>query len=368
MTLDRYLFKEVGGPFLLGLGALTSIFLINQMVRLSDLFVGRGLTLLALGKLLAVLLPPFLLVTLPAALLLAGIVAFARMSADSELVALKAAGFSFGRLLFPVVLFAVLVSTAALVVGITTEPWGKGKLKQVALETVKSHTGVVITPGIFNNLFGDVLIYAERADSEGKLGGIFITDGRDPEHPLLVTSASGELTRSADGEHVGFRLHGGEIHRVGDTVQRVRFATYDIRLHIEGGGGVVFSGIDEIRSELERLKGEGQPVGHLLRLWMDHTKNVTFGVACLVFGLLGPALGVHTVRSGRVGGFATGVVVILIYYSMLTVAQSLAIGERLSVPVAAWLPNGLFALFTVWALFRVHMERPLLPRWMSWGG
>lgn len=368
MTLDRYLLREITSPFLLGLGALTSIFLINQMVRLSDLFVGRGLTLTAIAKLLAVLLPPFLLVTLPAALLLAGIVAFARLSADSELVAFKAAGVSFGRMLLPVALFTVLVSAAALLVGVTTEPWGKGKLKQVALETVKSHTGVAITPGTFNNLFGDVLIYAGKADSDGRLKDIFITDARDPEHPLLVTAGSGELTRTANGEHVGFRLHGGEIHRVGNTVQRVRFTTYDIRLRVEGGGGVTFSGLGEIKAELVRLRAAGQPVAHLLRLWMDHTKNVTFGVACLVFGLLGPALGVHTVRSGRVGGFATGVAVILVYYAVLTVAQSMAIGERIPVPVAAWLPNALFALFTLWASLRVHAERPLLPRWPGGGG
>jgi len=361
VILDRYLFRELATPFLLGVTGLTSVFLANQMVRMSDLFVGRGLTLTAIAKLIGVLLPPFLLVTLPAALLLAGTVAFARLSADSETVALKSAGISFGRMLVPIAVFVSLVSAAALTLGITTEPWGKGKLKNIALETIKAHTGVALTPGVFNNLFDDVLVYAATVEPNGQLGGVFVTDERDPERPLLITAGSGELLRTTDGNHMGFRLVGGEIYRAGESVQRVRFATYDIRLGLAAGGGEVFGSVEQIRARIDQRRAAGESVAPLLQLWMDHTKNVTFGVACLILGLLGPALGVHTVRSGRIGGFTSGMLIILVYYAVLTTCQALVIKEHVSVPVGAWLPNALFSLATLWALVRVHQERPLLP-------
>lgn len=361
MILDRYLFREIAVPFLLGLFTLTTVFLMNQLVRLSDLFVGRGVSLAALGKLLWVLMPPFLLATLPAATLLAGIVAFSRLSADSEFVALKACGLSFARLMRPVALFAALVAAGALALGITAEPWGKGKLKHVAEEALRMHTTIAVSPGAFRELFNDVLVYAEKVTERGQLINIFVSDERDPERPLLVTARTGELVAAPEGNAVGFLLTGGEIYRAGADLQRVQFAEYGITLRLKGGEDRIFSGVDELRQELTKRRKAGEPVGRILQLWLDHTKNVTFGVACLIMGLLGPALGIHSVRSGRMGGFAVGVVIILVYYLLLNLSQAMVMGERLPVTAGAWLPNGLSLAFTLYVALRAQLERPLLP-------
>jgi lipopolysaccharide export system permease protein len=389
VILDRYLIREVAAPFLLGLFGLTAVFLINQLVRLSDLFVGRGLTLSALGKLLEALLPPFLLITLPAACLLAGIVAFSRLSADSEFVALKSAGVSFLSLMRPVMLFSGVVAAAALAVGLGTEPWGKGKLKDVALQTLQAQAGAAITPGTFSDLFGDVVVYADEAPNGG-LANLFISDERDPDRPLLVTAREGALVRTPEEGMVGLLLRSGEIYRMsasggnatataerpaadpsggvfgaagpGDSVQHVRFDEYDLKLHLKTSGGPVFGTVQEIRDEVARRRAAGEPVARMLRLWLDSTKNFTFAAACFIFGVLGPALGLTAVRSGRMGGFAAGVALIIVYYTLTTVATALVVGERIPVLAGAWLPNGVFLLATLWVLARAQRERPLLPR------
>jgi lipopolysaccharide export system permease protein len=371
VILDRYLIREVAGPFLLGLFGLTAVFLINQLVRLSDLFVGRGMTLTSLGRLLGALLPPFLLITLPAACLLAGIVAFSRLSADSEFVALKSTGVSFLRLMVPVMLFSALVAGAALAVGLGTEPWGKGKLKDVALQTLQAEAGAAVTPGTFNDLFGDVVVYADEGP-DGGLANIFISDERDPERPLLVTAREGALLRTPEENMVGLRLRSGEIYRTGasggraegagEAVQHVRFVEYDLKLHLKTTGGPVYGTLREIRDEVARRRAAGEPVARMLRLWLDYTKNFTFAAACFIFGVLGPALGLTAVRSGRMGGFAAGVSLIVVYYTLMTVSTALVVGERIPVLAGAWLPNGVFLLTTLWVLMRAQRERPLLPR------
>lgn len=369
MILDRYLIREVAVPFLLGLFGLTAVFLVNQLVRLSDLFVGRGLTLASLGKLLSVLLPPFLLITLPAACLLAGIVAFSRLSADSEFVALKSTGVSFLRLMRPVAVFSAVIAAAALAVGLLTEPWGRGKLKDLAVQTLEEQAGAAVTPGTFNDLFGDVIVYAEEAGGGKGLANIFISDERDPERPLLVTAREGALVRTPEAGFVGLRLKAGEIYRTGAAgdvaVQRVRFAEYDLKLRLQTAGGRVFATLGEIKREVARRRAAGEPVARVLRLWLDHTKNVTFAAACFIFGVLGPALGLTAVRSGRMGGFAAGVALIILYYTLMTVGTALVVGERLPVLAGAWLPNGVFLLTTVWVLLRAQRERPLLPRFKA---
>jgi len=365
--LDRYLIREVAVPFLLGVMGLTAVFLINQLVRLSDLFVGRGLSLAAVGKLLWVLLPPFLLVTLPAACLLAGIVAFSRLSADSEFVALKSTGVSFLRLMGPVALFSAAVAAAALAVGVTTEPWGKGKLKDMALRTLEAQAGVAVVPGSFNDLFGDVVVYAEEAGPGHGLANIFISDERDPERPLLVTAREGSLARTPEQGMVGLRLKDGEIYRTGTgagetVVQRVRFGEYDLKLTIRRAGGPAFTDVGQIRDEIARRRAAGEPVARLLRNWMDSTRNYTFPAAAFLFGILGPALGLTAVRSGRMGGFAAGVALIVVYYVLMTVGTALVVGDRLPVAAGAWLPNGVALVATVWVVLRAQRDRPLLPR------
>jgi lipopolysaccharide export system permease protein len=363
--LDRYVVREVLVPFLLGLFALNSLFLINQLVRLSELFVGRGLTLEALGRLVGVLLPPFLLATLPAACLLAGIVAFARMSADSEFIALRSCGVSFLRMMWPVALFSGAVAAGALALGIATEPWGQGKLKEVALKTLEEHAGAALTPGSFNDLFGDVVVYVENAGRGGELDNIFISDERDPEQPLLVTARSGQLVRTPEEGFLGLRLQGGEIYRagpIGAPVFRVRFDEYDLKLRVRSESGPAFTSMAQIRREVARRKAAGEPVERILRLWLDRSKNETLAIACLIFGVLGPALGLTAVRSGRMGGFAVGVVLVVAYYAVTTMTGALAVTGRMPVTAAAWTPNALFTLITLWVLWRAQRDRPLIPR------
>lgn len=365
MRLDRYLLRELTTPFVLGVFALTTLFLINQFVRLAQLFVGRGMSLEVLGKLLWVLMPPFLMATLPAAMLLAGVAAFSRLSADSELIALRAAGVSFFRLMRPVFLFSVLVAALTITLGVTTEPWGKGKLKHLAMETIRTHTGAAIVEGTFNNLFGDVIVYADKVAPSGRMTGILISDERDPDRPLLVTASEGELFRNTEGEYLGFRLSAGEIHRSGEAVQRIRFQEYDIKMHLNEEGEERFPTVADLKSELLRRQISGEPAGRILQLWLDRTRNITFGVACFIFGLLGPALSIQAVRSGRAGGFVKGLLVILAYYAVMSIAQALVVDEKLPVMVGAWAPNALFAVVCAYILVRVHNEKPIWPRFRT---
>ena len=357
MILSRYLMREIAVPFLLGLFALTSIFMINQFVRLADLFVGRGMSAQSLIQVLGIMVPPFLLITLPAAIFLAGIVAFSRLSADGEAVALKAAGISFGQLMRPVVLVAFVVSAMALTVGLVFEPWGKGKLKHLVVAHLQENTGLAITPGTFNNLlFGDVVVYAEKASSSGHLTDIFISDDRDPNRPLLVTASKGALVKPEGESFLGLHLTGGEIFRPGESVQRVRFAEYDVKLQLKSNAQTIYADRAAFRAEIKKREAAGQTVTGVLHQWLDRSKNVTYGVACFIFGLLGPALGLHHVRSGRMGGFTLGVVLILVYYLLMSVAQALVIGQHLPVDVGAWLPNGLFLAGTIYVLLKAQGE------------
>ena len=92
--LHRYIFREVLTPFVLGLGIFTFVLLIARLLKLIELVVNRGLPPGQILRLLAYLMLAFLELTVPMAMLLAILIAFGRLSADAEMIAMRSSGLS----------------------------------------------------------------------------------------------------------------------------------------------------------------------------------------------------------------------------------------------------------------------------------
>jgi lipopolysaccharide export system permease protein len=135
--LDRYILREMVVPFFLGLAIFTSILLIVRILKLVELVVNRGVPLAQMVRIFSYILPAFLEVTVPMALLLAILVAFGRLSSDSEVIAMRAAGISLYRLLVPVAIFAGMVALLTGWLSVTARPWGNSHLPG-ACEIVKT--------------------------------------------------------------------------------------------------------------------------------------------------------------------------------------------------------------------------------------
>src|SRR5512135_620025 len=90
--LDRYVLREMTGPFLVGLVVYSFLFLITLLFQLASLVIQEGLSAGTVGLMFLFSLPSLLAYTVPVAVLLGTILAFGRLSSDSEVIALKAGG------------------------------------------------------------------------------------------------------------------------------------------------------------------------------------------------------------------------------------------------------------------------------------
>ena len=82
---------------------------------------------------------------------------------------------------------------------------------------------------------------------------------------------------------------------------------------------------------------------------MEYYKDLAFPTASLVFCLLGVPVGIVSKRSGRMGGFAVGVLIVIVYYMLNIACEFLVTTATLSPFAGAWIPNGIFSLATaVW--------------------
>ena len=101
IRIHRYILKEIAVPTGLGMLILTFVLFMGRILKLAEMVINKGVPLGEIGKLFAFLLPNFLVITLPLAFLLGVLLGFGRLSADSEIVALKSSGISLYGMLQP---------------------------------------------------------------------------------------------------------------------------------------------------------------------------------------------------------------------------------------------------------------------------
>src|SRR5919106_4659281 len=106
--IDRYVVREVLWPFVIGLLIFTFILIIPFLIELAEKFISKGVAATVVLQSMVTLLPQALGLTIPMSLLLGLLVAFGRLSADREFVAMQACGVSLLRLLRPVGVLSLL--------------------------------------------------------------------------------------------------------------------------------------------------------------------------------------------------------------------------------------------------------------------
>ena len=110
--LDRYIFLEILQPFLTALLFWTSLFVAMVLKDVIGDLLGKGISLLDIGRFLVYLVGEKITLTIPMACLFAGILAAGRLSGDSEITAMRSAGIGFPRI-YSVFLFAGLLAALA---------------------------------------------------------------------------------------------------------------------------------------------------------------------------------------------------------------------------------------------------------------
>jgi len=358
-TLQRYFLREVAVPFCYGIGVFTFILLIARMLKLVELVVNRGVPLIEIGKLFAYILPTFLEVTVPMALLLAVLLSFGRLSSDSEIVALKTSGISLYQMTLPILLFTAAVYGLSLMVSVYVRPWANTRLKASLYEIAKTRASAGLRERVFNDDFASLVIYVEHIEPPGEqLAGILIADNRDPSQRNTVLAKRGVLVSEEATQNVTLRLLDGTIHTsMSDdrSYHKTDFTVYDVSLSLSAAlarfsqreKDAKEMSLGELRAAIAAKTAAGRPA-NTERIELHRKFSVPF--ACLVFGLVAIPLGLHPVRSVKSRGFSVSLALIFLYYLVLTAGEAMAIKGTLPAVVAMWLPNVLFAMIGL-ALF-----------------
>jgi len=340
--INRYLMREITGIFVLGLTIFTLVLLMGRMVKLMEMVVANGVPLAEVLRLIVLLLPSFLVLTIPMAFLLAVLLAFGRLSSDNEITVLKASGLSLGALLPPVLLTASAAALLTLFISVEAVPWGNTGFKQMTMDVARKYAASAIRERIFRDDLPNIVLYVDQYDEARRtMQRVMIQDSRDAERPLTIFAKSG-LISSDDGTGVlRILLKNGTIHtQQKDDYRLISFGEYLLTAESGRSTPLVRTemdlGIDELRSGIASSKVSSQT---RLKMATELHSRFAFPFATFVFAILALPLGLSNRRSGKGSGFTISILILLVYYVLLSFLRTLAEKGGISPVLAVWLPN-----------------------------
>jgi lipopolysaccharide export system permease protein len=368
-VLHRYVFQEILVPFALGLGVFTFVLLLARLLKLIELVVNRGIPFTTVAQVFLYLLPAFLEVTVPMAMLLAILVAFGRLSADSEITALRSSGVSLYQLMPPVATFVLIVTIATAGLAWYGRPWGNRALRTAMWDMARTRATAGLKPQIFNDEFPGLIIYAEQIDTAAdQLERVLISDERDPQQQNTVFARTGYMISDTERETVTLRLQDGTIHTTDPTAgasYQTEFRSYDVSLDLRAALADARKPTDDpneltlgqLRRAIDAKRAQGEPVTAEL---VEYHRKFAIPFACVVFGLIAMPLGIQPSRAVRSRGFAVSLVVIFSYYMLLSTGQGFAEQGRVPPIVGLWLPNVVLGALGLAFVRRAGRELPLM--------
>ena len=369
--LSIYVISEILPPFLFGLLAFTFILFTARILKLVELVVTRGVPFLQIGKLFVLILPTFLEMAVPMALLLGILFGLGRLSSDQEIAALRASGISPVQILLPIGMVALLTSLLTLLITTVVRPVANLTLNKELYDIAKGYAVTALREKVFNSDFPDVLIYVEEVVPPGNTSqGELIVDRRNPERENIIFGKVALFLSDEESRSLNFKLFDGIIHereKNKSSFSQTHFNVYNIKLDLEEAFGL-------IRKKERRPKEMSlQQLGRTIRLKeakgikptpeiMELHQRFSFAFAPLVFSLLGVSLAMMPTpsRTGRSWGLASCFFWLLVYYGLLSVGK--ALGEREIIPavVALWLPNLVLGLIAILFFRKAVQESPPL--------
>ena len=366
MTLYRYIINEIWPTFLASLLVFIFIMVAARMLSITELIVTRGVDIAQVLGMVLYLLPDILTFALPAVTLMSVVVAFLRLSADSEIIALKSSGISLYQMLPPVAVFSLAVFLIGLSISVFAAPWGNRAFKDLLFKIAESRADLGIKERLFCEPFDDLVFYVNSFSRQDRtLKDVFVVDRRDKDVTNTIVAEEGQMIAQPDQRIITIYFVKGTIFAVEknmDTARTIKFNTYGLTIGLK----------DVMKNLASRQKAPHElSVGKLIheiqttpkgdvqrsRMMRELLEKVSIPLAVLFMGIIGVPLGAQIRARGRTAGIGVSLAVFSIYYVCLMVVRSISSSGLVPAAIGVWVPDLFLIATLIYLLRRAANER-----------
>jgi len=214
--IERYLFRQLLGPTLAATAALTAVAILSEALSSISVLVNDRQSALIFGKIILLAMPQLIVLILPIAVLIAGLMAMNRLHTDNEIVICFAGGVSRWRVISPAVRLASLVTLISFLLTFWIQPVSYRALRDT-LQAVRSDLfSTMIRPGAFTHPAPGLTVYAQSVSDDGTIHNLFIDHQTGSGRDTAISAREGRLT-VRDGAPFILMRHGAnqEFSRAG---------------------------------------------------------------------------------------------------------------------------------------------------------
>jgi len=337
--LDRYIFREMAGPFVIGVVGFIMVMAVDLLFTMADLIINKGVPLWAVLKLLIYKLPSIMVMTFPVSTLFATAMALGRLGKDNEIAALRTSGISLFRIACPILVIGIVVSLASFFVNEKIVPHANFVSSNIIRQIIYKQPLPDVKDNIFFKDAYNRYYYVKHVDLKRKtMENIMVYEVTDERFPRLI------LAQQASFEGRIWHLTKGIIHNYDEQGYLKYEAGFsDLKLNVADdvlGFSQDKTAQDMDSNELKNIinvlgKGGAQTNVYQTELLMKYSVPLT----CFVFALIGIPFSLPSPRSGRTWGLLVTIVFMFTFYVFASVFRSLGKGGLLPPVVAAFTPQ-----------------------------
>jgi lipopolysaccharide export system permease protein len=379
--IDRYILRSVLGTCAGAVGLFAFVLVLGNAIRdlLSYVLAGQ-LGLGAFARLVAMLVPFVISYALPMGMLTGVLLTLGRLSADSEITALRAAGIGLTRLARPVLLLGAAGLALALYVNFDAMPRARVQYHRELAEAVRTNPLSFIVPKTFVRDFSGYVIYlgekngttlkdfwlwrlddqkrvtqvvhaqSGRIDYDEATNELIVTltqahaETRDPKNPENFSLAQPVLSfRQSEPIRISLdRVFGRPAER-----RKLDWMTY-AELQREQAR------VESLRPQAADPKEQARQE---LRVRMTVQDKFTTALSVFSFALIAVPLGIKVSRRETSANLGLALLLVLGYYFLTVMVKWLDRHPEYRPELLLWVPNLVFLGLAVWLFRRTENQQ-----------
>ena len=352
--LQRYVFGSFLTSFFLAFLVLSFVLTIGLMVQIVS-YILSGVPMGLVGRFALVCFPETMQWTIPLALLVSSVLVFSRMSADSEIAAMRACGVNLLSVMRWPLVFAASMTLLGLFINNEIVPRGHEIRRSLAKRITVGSGLELLEPGRVIDDFPKRKIYFSSREGNW-LHNLIVLDQSNPKFDREITAKKALI--SSEGRDLCLDLYNLTVDPMDEAHPGMaRAARYQHRLENVLKSGKykrkekdfrffeMLSAISRAKDSVKKTTGTAKKGSkkyfakrYLSDIQTEFQKRWVFAFASICFVLVGAPLGIRAQRKESSIGMAISLGVALTYYMVIILMSSLSENFRAQPEFLIWIP------------------------------
>jgi lipopolysaccharide export system permease protein len=356
--LRNYILKECLQPFTLSICVLTSVFLLGYLPQLANKVINNGVSLSAMGQVFLYYIPILLGYTLPIACLITVILALGHMSAENEILAIRASGIHLLRLLAPLTVVGIALCLAVFLLNDRIIPDAYDAQTRILQETGSQDPSSMLEPGSFINAFDKYIIFIYRMEGD-LLYGVRIYEPSSGKPTRTIIAEQGEFVHVPGKDQLMLKLIDGTSDEPNlsnpNNFYKLNFQTSFITMDLSkkkvtGEKKSRAMTLQELSTKIKSLRKMSIDPSPLVT---EYQRRLAWSLSPLLFIFLGFPFAAITNRRAKSANLLYALLFAAPYYIFSLACQGMASQNIMNPVLLMWAPNALalaVAIFLNWKL------------------